>query len=114
MTMMLIESDKLRKTANYVAAAQKVIEKQAATEAALREQAPEVADALVRQGLLSEHLKAAKTQAFIDNPAELCSAVHEMASQDNSQSLGSGSSEAQTKEASQQSANDVFVERLMR
>ena len=109
---MLIESDQLRKVANFVSAAQKVIEKQASDDSALREQAPKVADALVRQGLLSEHLKAAKAQTFIDNPAELCSAVQDMAAQDN-QSLGGGV-EPQAKEASQQTADDTFVERLMR
>jgi hypothetical protein len=112
MTMMLIESDNLRKVANYVAAAQKVIEKQAAQDAAVREKAPEVADVLVRQGLLSEHLKAAKAQAFINDPVELCSAVQDMAAQDK-QSIGGGVEQPQTKEASQKSANDVFVERLM-
>ena len=113
MTMMLIGSDKLRKVANYVAAAQKVIEKQASVDATIREKAPEVASALVRQGLLSEHLKASKVQAFIDNPASLCEAVQEMAANEHSQPMGGGVSTPQEKAASHKSADQVFVDRLM-
>lgn len=80
MSMVLVEADKLRKVANYVAASQEVLKKQDAMDEALRVRAPQVVDALVSQGLISSHLKASKVNAFIENPVELCDAIEKVAS----------------------------------
>ena len=110
--MLLIESGKLRKIANFVAAAQEVIQKHAATEKALQSKAPEIVDTLVRQGFISEHLKESKVKSLVDNPVELCDAIEKMAALEPAPSLG----QPAVKEAAaktEKTADQVFVDSLM-
>jgi len=110
--MMLIDSEKLRKVANYVAASQAVIEKQASQEKALKEGTTKVADALVRVGLLSEHLRDKKAAELAEDPAGMCAEVEKLASTESkAASLGKGIEADSDKPAT---ADEVFVDRLMR
>jgi len=111
MALMLVDSEKLRKMANYVAATQKVIEKQAAVEGALTEKAPQVADILVREGLLESNLKESQVAEFVENPEILCTAVEKVASLDK-RAVEMGTS-VESMPIESKSANDVFVDRIM-
>lgn len=80
MQMVMVESDKLRKVANYVATCQALLKKHAATEGAIRLRAPKVVEAMVNSNLVSTHLKDAKVAEFVESPEAMCEAVEKMAS----------------------------------
>ena len=89
-TMMLVESSKLRKIANYVGEAQDIIQKHSSLVGKLQSVAPELVDSLVRQGQLSTHRKESKLKSIVDNPEELCEAITKLASLESAPSMGAG------------------------
>jgi hypothetical protein len=112
--MVLMDSDKLRKIANYIAASQEIIRKQASQEAGLRERVPQVIDTLVGQGLVSQHLKASKTDELVENPVELCGEVEKVAALTLRKPVGEGVDGEFDKEAGHaETANELFERRIM-
>ena len=110
MANVLFDTDKLRKVVQYVGQTQPILEKVAAQETAMAARIPEVVDTLVRQGLLSPHLKAAKAKELSNNPVGILDLLEKTAALVVTKSLGSGNGEAVDKV---KSANQVFEDRLM-
>ena len=110
MANVLFDTDKMRKIVAYVGQTQPILEKVAAQESAVTARIPEVVDTLVRQGLLSSHLKAAKIKELESNPVGILDLLDKTAALVTPKSLGSGTGESATKV---RSANQVFEDRLM-
>lgn len=110
MSDVLFSTDKLRKVVNYVGQTQPILEKVAAQESAMAAKIPGVVDALVRQGLLSPHLKAAKAEELKRNPVEILDLLEKTAALVTPKSLGTGDGKAAAVAA--EKANDVFINRL--
>ena len=108
----LYDTDKLRKVAEYVGAAQSTLDKVAQSEAAIATRAPQVVDTLIAQGLLSPHLKEAKVKALINNPAEILETLDKTAALVAPVALGNG--DEKSAELSAPSADEAFEARLMR
>jgi hypothetical protein len=105
----LYDADKLRKMVSYVAATQPVLEKVANVDSMFAKRVPEVVDALVRQGLLSPHLKEAKVKSLLENPAEILVTLEKTAALVAPKSMGSGDGQS----ASAKKSDDVFISRLL-
>jgi len=103
--------DKLRKVVDYVGATQPMVEKQAQQEEALARKAPEVVEMLVQQGLLSPQLKEAKVRALVSNPIEILETLEKTAAMIVPPNMGSGAQK--TAQATEQSSDQVFVDRIM-
>ena len=110
MANVLYDLDKLRKVVTYVGQTQPLLDKAAAQDAALKARIPEVVDTLVRQGLLSEHLKSAKAKALESNPVEILDLLEKTAALVTPKSIGGGTGLAADKAPS---ADQVFEDRLM-
>lgn len=110
MANVLFDTDKLRKMVSYVGQTQPILEKVASQNSAIAARVPEVVDTLVRQGLLSPHLKAAKVKELESNPVGILDLLDKTASLVVSKPLGSGTGESTEKV---KSANQVFEDRLM-
>jgi hypothetical protein len=113
--MIPVRSDLVRQTSQYVEAAQGLISKQAETEAAIKQAAPGVVDALVRQGLVHEHLKEATVREFCESPAKAVEFLGKVAEKMEVPSLGNiGPRELTVPdgEVKQGSADQVFLATL--
>ena len=108
----LYDTDKLRKVAQFVGAAQSELDKVAQRDSAIAARAPQVVDTLIAQGLLSPHLKEAKVKALINNPAEILETLEKTAALVAPVTLGNG--EEKSAEHMDPSADEVFENRLMR
>ena len=111
MSQTLYDVEKLKKVVGYVAAAQPIVEKAANMDAELQKRVPEVVDVLIRQGLLSPHLKEATIRTMVENPVEILSRLVKTAALVAPKSMGTESGKAS--EGSKASANDVFATRLL-
>ena len=108
----LYDTDKLRKVAEFVGAAQSELSKVAQRDEALASRAPAVVDTLIAQGLLSPHLKEAKVKALISNPAEILDTLDKTAALVAPAALGTG--DEKSAEHIAPTANQAFEDRLMR
>ena len=111
MANVLYGTDKLRRIVAYVGQTQPLLEKMAAQESALKAKIPGVVDMLVKQGLLSPHLRASKTAALESNPVEILDLLEKTASLVVPKPLGAGSVNSTVGKAP--SSNQVFEDRLM-
>lgn len=105
-----IDSGKLNKIVDFVEAAQVKLEKVATMESAVKVKAQEVVDALVKAGMLSPHLKEAKTQSLSSNPVEILETLKKAASLIPAPTLGGG---ADKSVGTEPTADQVFERRLM-
>lgn len=110
MSMVLVDSNLLRKVATYVANTQALIEKQATNEQAIRNSASKAVDALVSQGLVTAHLKSAKVEQFVTEPSRMCEAIEKTAALITVKPIGGGET---IDDQSDNSADAVFVRGIM-
>jgi uncharacterized protein (DUF2342 family) len=104
------DSEKLRKIAVALGAAKSKLEKVSQLEAAIASKVPAVVDTMIRQGLLSPHLKEAKIKAM-SNVSELLDTLEKTANLVTSTKLGT--SDVGNTQRAEPTADQVFVSRLM-
>ena len=90
MSKIIVDSETLKKTANYVAATQPIVEQFATLKGVLAKRASAVVDQMISRGIVSEHLKEAKVQKLVADPAELMEQIEKVASFHKEASIGTG------------------------
>ena len=109
-----VSSDVLKKSADYVAATQPIIEAMRDMSTKSASLAPKVVEALIKKGFLADSFRQQKIAAYIENPLAALADLHTLAN--TSQPAGVGGPSG-TKEASfdpaNESADDVFARMIM-